>query len=159
MLAAPGTGEGLAEFAATHYPVLKYTDFTTMIGPALTIAGDKDINPMFSDRLSYRWDTYSDSPGRATLLTVFGGGHMLGGISGYDAAETTDENPQRVALVRALTWAYLRSSLYPGDSSWDEAVAAPQGSSGAAWQSRVEVGRGRTTASAQADYLRTVAPA
>jgi pimeloyl-ACP methyl ester carboxylesterase len=124
MLAAPGTGEGLAEFAATHYPVMEHTDFTTMIGPALTIAGDKDINWMFSDRLSYRWDTYTHSPGRATLPTVFGREHMLGGISGYAAAETTDEDPERVAFVRALAWAYLRSNLYPGDTSWDEAVAA-----------------------------------
>jgi hypothetical protein len=49
---------------------------------------------------------------------------MLGGISGYAAAETTDEDPERVAFVGALAWAYLRSNLYPGATSWDEAVAA-----------------------------------
>lgn len=43
---------------------------------------------------------------------------MLGGVLGYDAAETTDENPARVALVAQLTGAYLRSALYPGDISW-----------------------------------------
>jgi hypothetical protein len=49
---------------------------------------------------------------------------MFGGISGYDAVETTDENPERVATLRALVWAYLRSQLYVGDTGWDDAVAA-----------------------------------
>ena len=39
-------------------------------------------------------------------------GHLLGGVSGYDAAETTDEDPERVALVQRLTWV-LRTTLYP----------------------------------------------
>jgi hypothetical protein len=29
--------------------------------------------------------------------------HGLGGVAGYDAAETTDENPRRVAAVARLT--------------------------------------------------------
>jgi hypothetical protein len=45
-------------------------------------------------------------------------------VSGYDAAETSDESPERVAALRALVWAYLRSQLFPGDASWAGAVAA-----------------------------------
>jgi len=44
-------------------------------------------------------------------------------ISGYDAAETTDENPERAAAVQRLTWAYLRSALYPEDGAWSAACA------------------------------------
>ncbi len=54
---------------------------------------------------------------------LFGAEHMLGGISGYDAAETTDENPERVAALRRLGSAYLRSVLYPGDPTWTEAIS------------------------------------
>jgi hypothetical protein len=60
-------------------------------------------------------------PGPKSLLTLFGAEHGLGGVSGYDAAETTDENPERVAAVARLTRAYLRSELYPGDSAWQAA--------------------------------------
>lgn len=42
-------------------------------------------------------------------------------MSGYDVAETTDENPDRVAAVQQLTWAYLRTQLYPGDPAWQAA--------------------------------------
>jgi dienelactone hydrolase len=63
------------------------------------------------------------------FFTLFGAEHGLGGIAGYDAAETTDENPDRVAAVARLTWAYLRTELYPGDSAWqaarDELAADP----------------------------------
>jgi len=50
--------------------------------------------------------------------------HIFGGVSGYDAAETSDENPERVAALRALVWAYLRSQLFEGDASWADAVVA-----------------------------------
>jgi hypothetical protein len=59
-----------------------------------------------------------------SLLTLFDAEHSLGGITGYDDPETTDENPARVALLRELTWAYLRSALYPQDARWSEARAA-----------------------------------
>jgi hypothetical protein len=59
-------------------------------------------------------DPYVLSPGPKSLLTLFDAEHGLGGISGYDVAETTDENPDRVAAVQQLTWAYLRTQLYPG---------------------------------------------
>ncbi len=56
------------------------------------------------------------------MLTLFGAGHIFGGISGYDAKETSDESPDRVADVLRITWAYLRSNLYPEDSAWSVVV-------------------------------------
>ncbi|MBR7741849.1 chlorophyllase [Phycicoccus sp. BSK3Z-2] len=122
VLAAPGNGD-LADWAAENYPWLRVCDFSTMTTDALVVAGDEDLNPMFSDRLSYRWDSYTQSPGPKSLLMLHGAEHMLGGVSGYDADETTDEDPQRVALLRSVAVAYLRSVLYPGDRSWNDAVA------------------------------------
>lgn len=69
-------------------------------------------------------DPYHLSPGSKALLTLFGGEHMLGGISGYDVTETTVENPGRVAVVQKMTWAFLRSTLYPEDPAWPMACAA-----------------------------------
>jgi hypothetical protein len=37
-------------------------------------------------------DPYTLSTGPKSLATVFGGENIPGGISGYDAAETTDED-------------------------------------------------------------------
>ena len=69
-------------------------------------------------------DPYTLSTGPKALLTVFGGEHGLGGIAGYDAAETTDENPAMVADVVRLTGAYVRSQLSPGDDAWAVACEA-----------------------------------
>ena len=125
VIAAPGIGdEHLSKKAAAGYPSLKFIDFSKMTGQALVIAGDKDLDPMFSDRLSYRWDAYTEAPAPNSLLTFFGAEHMFGGIDGYDTAETTDLNPERVATLRALVWAYLRTQLYPGDTAWAEAIMA-----------------------------------
>jgi Alpha/beta hydrolase family len=128
VIAAPGIAdEHFSKKAGDNYPSLKFIDFSNMTGQALVVAGDKDLNVMFSDRLSYRWDAYTYAPGPSTLLTFFGAGHMFGGIDGYDTAETTDLNPVRVATLRALVWAYLRSQLYPGDTAWADAVGALEG--------------------------------
>lgn len=126
IMAAPGVADmATSSAAARRSPALRYNSFAKMTVPALVIAGDKDLNPAFTTRLSYRWDAYTRSPpGNKTLLTFFGGEHILGGIAGYDSAETTDENPERVATLRAMVWAYLRSQLYPGDTAWRDAVAA-----------------------------------
>lgn len=126
VMAAPGVGDGLAEWAAAHYPVLRHADFSTMDAPALVVAGTSDLNEHFSARLSYRWDAHTRSSGPTTLVSLVGGEHILGGVSGFDAAETTDEDPERVATLRALAWAYLRSTLDPDDAAWDAAVAALQ---------------------------------
>ncbi|RSN24297.1 chlorophyllase [Streptomyces sp. WAC 05977] len=126
LLAAPGRGgDAVTEFVAKSYPFFVSIDFSTMTTPALVVAGDKDSSAHLTVRgPEWHTDPYFLSPGRKTLLTLFGAEHGLGGVSGYDVAETTDENPERVAAVQRLTAAYLRSELYPGDSAWQEAVDA-----------------------------------
>jgi len=81
-------------------------------------------------------DAYTLSPGANWLVTLFGAEHMLGGISGYLVTETTDENPERVAAVQQLTWAYLRSALYPEDPAWHAACTESMKSQNS--QGRVE---------------------
>ena len=96
-----------------------------MTTPTLVVVGDKDYEPQLTSRgADYHADPYFLSPGPKSLLTLSGGEHMLGGITGYDAAATTDENPERVATIQRLTLAYLRSTLYSGDPAWSEACAA-----------------------------------
>jgi len=124
ILAGPGEGAGLDGPAGERYPVLRKGSFSRMSAPALVVAGDKDINPRFSSRADWRSDAYHCSPAPKCLLTVAGGEHGMGGIAGYDAAETTDECPDRVAFVQSLTWAYLWSVLHPGDDAWAKACAA-----------------------------------
>lgn len=124
LLAPPGRGEDLAAFASEHYPILRAPSFGAMATPALVVVGANDWSPRFSDRKDWRSDAYFLSSGPKSLVTLFEAEHGLGGISGYDAAETTDENPERVAALRALVWAYLRTALYPDESAWAEATAA-----------------------------------
>lgn len=122
LLAAPGRGSALSQYAAEHYPFLKTLDFSTMTAPALVVAGDKDDHPfMKTVGASWHEDPFKLAPGPKSLLTLFDGEHGLGGLAGYAAAETTDESPERVAVVQHLSWAYLRSQLFAGDSAWQEA--------------------------------------
>ncbi|QOS82339.1 alpha/beta fold hydrolase [Paenibacillus sp. JNUCC31] len=130
LLAAPGRGgDALSEFTIKNYSFFSTTDFSEMETPALVVAGDKDysrhLTVMGAD---WHTDPYFLSPGPKSLLTLFGAEHGLGGVSGYDVAETTDENLERVAAVQKLTWAYLRTELYPEDSAWDSACMALAGS-------------------------------
>ncbi|WP_150237711.1 alpha/beta hydrolase family protein [Nocardiopsis quinghaiensis] len=125
-----GGGDALTEFVAENYSFLLSTDFSEMATPALVVAGDRDASAHLTVQgPGWHADPYFLSPGSKSLLTLFGAEHGLGGISGYDAAETTDESPERVSAVRRLTWAYLRTELYPGDSAWraarDELTAGP----------------------------------
>ncbi len=124
LMGAAGRGEFFDGTLADQYPILGTNSFEKMTTPALVVAGENDSNPGFSTHADYRADAYYQSPGPKSLLMVYGAEHMLGGISGYDASETTDENPERVAAVRALIWAYLRTALYPDDSAWADATAA-----------------------------------
>ena len=132
LLAAPGRGgEALTEAVAENYPFFSTADFSRMATPALVVAGDKDPSPHLTVQgADWHTDPYHLAPGPKSLLTLFGAEHGLGGISGYDVAETTDENPERVAVVQRLTAAYLRTELYPGDPSWqaagDELAAGPE---------------------------------
>ena len=123
LLASTGRGgDALTPFAAEHFPFLTNTDFSAMATPALVVIGDKD-DSAFLTVAGPDWhaDPYHLAPGPKSLLTLYGAEHGLGGISGYDVAETTDEDPDRVATIAQLTSAYLRSQLYPGDPAWQTA--------------------------------------
>ncbi|MBL7253435.1 alpha/beta hydrolase family protein [Paractinoplanes lichenicola] len=134
ILASPGVSDEATDgVMMQRVRMLRFVNFDTMTTPALVVAGDKDLNENFSTRLSYRSDAYTRAPAPKTLLTMHGAEHIFGGITGFDTVETTDENPERVATLRALIWAYLRSALYPGDNAWPAAVAALE--SGAATSS------------------------
>ncbi|MFE7814730.1 alpha/beta hydrolase family protein [Streptomyces sp. NPDC057433] len=126
LLAAPGRGgDALTPSVAENLPFLLTTDFSGMTTPALVVAGDRDDSAHLTVRgPDWHADPYTLAPGPKSLLTLFGAEHGLGGISGYDVAETTDENPARVAAVARLTWAYLRSRFHPGDPAWQEACDA-----------------------------------
>ncbi|HEX8981749.1 MAG TPA: chlorophyllase, partial [Ktedonobacterales bacterium] len=90
---------------------------------ALVIAGDRDQSALSVRGPDWFTDPYRLSPGSKSLLMLFGAEHTLGGISGHTVTETTDENPERVALIQRLTWAYLCTALDPEDASWPAACA------------------------------------
>jgi dienelactone hydrolase len=124
LLAPAGTGgDDLTPWAAEQFPYLN-PSFDTLTTRALVVAGDQDDLPLTVRGPDWTTDAYHLSPGADALLTLFGAEHSLGGISGYEVKETTDEDPERVALVAQLTLAYLRSALNPTDSSWRSARAA-----------------------------------
>ena len=124
VLSGPGRGgDALSDFAAENYKFFVTTDFSHMTTPALVVAGAED-NVEYLTVAGPGWftDPYALAPAPKSLLTVFGAEHGLGGIAGYDLAETTDESPARVAMVQRLTWAYLRSQLDDSDSAWQDAL-------------------------------------
>ncbi|WP_169982809.1 alpha/beta fold hydrolase [Microbispora sp. H10836] len=124
LLALTGRGGAdLAPFAAEHFPFMN-PGFAEMTTPALMVAGDKDQSPLSVRGPDWFTDAYHMSPGGKSLLTLFGAEHSLGGISGYNVTETTDENPERVALLQRVTWAYLRHALGIEDSAWSAARTA-----------------------------------
>jgi hypothetical protein len=124
LLSAPGSGQDLTPIAAKVFADY-HPNFNTLKKPVLIIAGDKDSSARETVR-GYKWhtDAYILSNGPKCLIILTGGEHNLGGISGYDVAEAKDENPERVAIVQRLTWAYLRTALYPKDKAWTKASAA-----------------------------------
>lgn len=123
LLAVPGTGGAdLTPFAAQHFSFMT-PDFANMTTPALVVAGDRDQSALTVRGPDWFTDAYALSPGSKSLLTLFGAEHSLGGVSGYTVTETTDESPERVALIQRHTVAYLRSALYPADPGWSVASA------------------------------------
>lgn len=124
LLATTGNGGAdLTPFAAEHFPFMN-PSFAEMTTPALVVAGDHDQSQLSTRGPDWFTDPYFLSPGSKSLLTLFGAEHSLGGIPGYEVKETTDESPERVALIQRLTWAYLRNALGLDDSSWPAACAA-----------------------------------
>ncbi len=124
LFTVPGVGgDDLSPFAAQNYRFM-HPDFSRMTTPTLVVAGDNDNGALTVRGPDWWRDAYDLSPGEKRLFTVYGGQHSLGGISNYEARETTDESPARVAAIQHLSTAYLHSALYSGNTSWDEAVAA-----------------------------------
>ncbi|WP_189316748.1 hypothetical protein [Streptomyces brasiliensis] len=73
---------------------------------------------------AYHADGYHQAPGPKSLLTLHGAEHMLGGITGYDTVETTDEDPERVAVIQRMTWAFLHDAFTSDGSAWAAATSA-----------------------------------
>lgn len=118
LLAAPGRGgTDLKPEIAKRFPFLN-PSFAEMTTPALVVAGDSDYSHMTTRGPDWRADPYFPSPAPKCLLMLRGGEHSLGGVAGYRAEETTDENPDRIAVLQQLTWAYLQTALYRGDLAW-----------------------------------------
>ncbi|MFI6122580.1 alpha/beta hydrolase family protein [Streptomyces sp. NPDC051064] len=118
LLATAGKGgDDLTPFAAERFPFMN-PSFANMITPTLVVAGDQDDLPLSVRGPEWLADPYFLSPGEKSLLTLFGGEHSLGGITGYEARETTDEEPGRVSLIQRVTWAYLRHALDIEHASW-----------------------------------------
>ncbi|MCX5272633.1 alpha/beta hydrolase family protein [Streptomyces virginiae] len=126
LLALPGLGDDLTPFAAENLPFMR-PSFDTMTTRALVVAGDNDRSHLSTRGPDWFTDPCTHSPGAKSLLTLFGAEHSLGGIPGYEVAETTDESPARVALIQRLTTAFLRDALFAEDSDWKAAVAALEG--------------------------------
>ncbi|PJI86053.1 chlorophyllase-like protein [Yoonia maricola] len=116
-------GEFLTPFAAEHFSFMT-PSFAELTTPALVVAGDKDDSPLSTRGPDWFTDVYKLSPGATALVTLFGGEHLLGGITGYGVTDTTDESPARVSAVQELSTAYLRTALYDDDTAWLEATKA-----------------------------------
>lgn len=124
MMAAPGRGgDALTPHAHHHYPILRDTDFSDMLAPTLVIAGDQDharhLNVVGA---AWQTDAYRLAPGPKFLLDVHGGEHSLGGVAGYEVAETTDEDLPRAAMVMRMTAAFLRTQLGLDLRAWAREV-------------------------------------
>ncbi|GAC66541.1 alpha/beta hydrolase family protein [Gordonia soli] len=112
-------GDELTPFAHDNLPWLRDQDFSHISAPGLVVAGDNDDLPLSTRGPSWTTDPYTLSgSNNKSLLTVRGGEHFLGGISGYRSSETTDENPDRVALVQHTTLAYLRHVTGIDHTDW-----------------------------------------
>lgn len=130
LIGAPGLGSRMDGPIGQRYPALTKNTFDAMKAPALVVAGDKDFNPNFSTHKDWRSDAYRLSPAPKSLLAVTDAEHGYGGVAGYDAAETSDENPERVAFVQRMTWAWLWSALHPGSDAWEKVQASLNGEAG-----------------------------
>lgn len=124
LLAATGlAGDDLQEFARTHLPFMR-PSFAELLAPALVVAGSEDHSQLSRRGPEWFTDAYHHSPGATDLLTLLGAEHSLGGIPGYEAAETTDEDPERVAVLARLSAAYLRSVATGDAGVWERARRA-----------------------------------
>jgi predicted dienelactone hydrolase len=118
LLCLPGTGGAdLSPLAAQYFPFMS-PDFAELKTPSLVVAGDRDQSPLTVRGPDWFTDGYRLSPGATDLLTLSGAEHGLGGIQGSHDTRTTDESPERVAVVQQATLAYLRTALGLDDDAW-----------------------------------------
>ncbi|MEO5614373.1 MAG: dienelactone hydrolase [Cypionkella sp.] len=124
LMAGPGNGgAGLSEFASRFG--FFNAEFSQMKTKTLVIVGDADTSEHLTTRgAEWHCDPYHHGPGADALLTLKGGKHGMGGIAGYDAKETDDEDPDRLEITLRMTWAYLQSAMITGDRAWADACAA-----------------------------------
>ncbi|BBB01370.1 hypothetical protein RVR_8749 [Actinacidiphila reveromycinica] len=121
LLSLPGTGgTDLSPLAAQYFPFMS-PDFAELKTPSLVVAGDHDRSPLTVRGPDWFTDGYRLGPGATDLLTLFGAEHGLGGIQGANDTRTTDESPERVALVQQATLAYLRTALDLDGAAWPRA--------------------------------------
>ena len=124
LFAATGLGgDDLHPFAQANFPFMR-PSFDELSTPTLVVAGDHDQSSMSSRGPDWFTDAYTHSPGATDLITLRGAEHSLGGIVGYEVAETTDESPERVAVIQRMSTAYLRAALHVDDQSWPAARVA-----------------------------------
>ncbi|MFJ5738908.1 alpha/beta hydrolase family protein [Streptomyces microflavus] len=131
LIAATGTGDTLTPFAAEHLPFMR-PDYSTMTTPALVVAGGKDRSQLSTRGPEWFTDAYRLSPSPKSLLAIAEGEHTLGGIAGEMVAETTDEDPARVALVADAVSAYLLDAFKLDGTAWAD-LGGAAASGGGAW--------------------------
>lgn len=122
-----GTGRGGPDLSDAGRSLVPFysLEFSKMHTPTLVVWGDEDVSPHLTTRgADWHADAYTLSPGPKASFRVKGGKHGFGGVSGWDAGETLDESPERLAAVQRMTWAYLKSQLLDGDESWGESCRA-----------------------------------
>lgn len=117
LIAATGTGDTLTPFAAEHLPFMR-PGYSTMTTPALVVAGGKDRSQLSTRGPEWFTDAYHLGPSPKSLLSIAEGEHTLGGLADEAVAETTDEDPARVALVADAVSAYLLDALKLDDAAW-----------------------------------------
>lgn len=117
LLATAGSGADLSDFAKEHLPFMT-PGYAGMTAPVLVVAGDRDDSFLTTRGPDWFEDPYALSPGPKSLLTLLGAEHTLGGVAGFEVAETTDEHPERVALLGRVTAAYLLDALGVDAAPW-----------------------------------------
>ncbi|WP_433117457.1 alpha/beta hydrolase family protein [Micromonospora sp. CA-246542] len=130
LIAATGTGDSLTPFAAEHLPFMR-PDYSTMTTQTLVITGGEDKSAMSTRGPDWFTDAYHLSPAPKSMLTIAEGQHTLGGIAGESVAETTDEDPARVALVADAVSAYLLDVLGLDGGAWKDLGERAANSDGA----------------------------
>lgn len=124
LLATTGLGGAdLTPFARDNFGFMS-PDFSGLATPSLVVWGDHDQSALSTRGPDWFTDVYRLSPGARALVTLFGAEHSLGGIPGYRAADTTDENPAVVSLVARASTAFLQTQLGIDLAAWGAQVAA-----------------------------------